>query len=133
MTQDTLSNLYGIRRQCIGSIQQAEARGEWAEAKGYRDELGKLNSLIEGMGVNRDSWVAADREEAQVKLSARNQIPGTVIEVHVGAVNATIKADIGGGNIVTSSITNEAVEELALAVGDQVTIVIKATDVIMGK
>ena len=92
MTQDTLSNLYGIRRQCIGSIQQAEARGEWAEAKGYRDELGKLNSLIEGMGVNRDSWVAADREEAQVKLSARNQIPGTVIEVHVGAVNATIKA-----------------------------------------
>ena len=68
-----------------------------------------------------------------MKLSARNQIPGTVIEVHVGAVNATIKADIGGGNIVTSSITNEAVEELALAVGDQVTIVIKATDVIICK
>lgn len=68
-----------------------------------------------------------------MKLSARNQIPGTVVEVHVGAVNATVKVDIGNSNIVTSSITNEAVEELSLAVGDQVSAVIKSTDVMIGK
>ena len=68
-----------------------------------------------------------------MKLSARNQIPGTVVEVHVGAVNATVKVDIGNSNIVTSSITNEAVEELSLAVGAQVSAVIKSTDVMIGK
>jgi molybdopterin-binding protein len=133
MTKETLSNLYGIRRHCINSIQEAEARGRRTQTHKYRDQLGKINSLIEGLGVSKDSWLAADPEEARVKLSARNQIPGTVVEVHVGAVNATIKLDIGNGNVVTSSITNEAVEELSLAVGDQVSAVIKATDVIIGK
>ena len=68
-----------------------------------------------------------------MKLSARNQLPGTVVEVHPGAVNATVKVDIGNGQIVTSSITNEAVQELGLANGDRVTVVIKASDVMIGK
>ncbi len=47
-----------------------------------------------------------------MKISARNQIKGTIVTVVPGAVNATVKVDIGGGNIVTSSITNDAVQDL---------------------
>lgn len=68
-----------------------------------------------------------------MKISARNQIPGTILAVTPGAVNATVKVDIGGGNIVTSSITNEAVADLALAQGDAVTVLIKSSDVLIGK
>jgi molybdopterin-binding protein len=68
-----------------------------------------------------------------MKISARNQIVGTVTEVHPGAVNGTVRVDIGGGNIVTSSITNDAIADLALAVGDTVTVIVKASDVMIGK
>jgi molybdopterin-binding protein len=68
-----------------------------------------------------------------MKLSARNQIPGTIVAITPGAVNGSIKVDIGGGTIVTSSITHEAIDDLALAVGDQVTVVIKSSDVLIGK
>ncbi len=68
-----------------------------------------------------------------MKLSARNQIPGKIVEVRRGATTAHIRIDTGHGVVVTSSITNEACDELALAVGDQVTAVIKASDVMVGK
>ena len=68
-----------------------------------------------------------------MKISARNQIAGTVIAVHPGAVNATVKVDIGGGAVVTASITNEALEDLALAPGDAVVAIVKSTDVMIGK
>jgi molybdopterin-binding protein len=68
-----------------------------------------------------------------MKISARNQIAGTVTAVTDGAVNGSIKIDIGGGNIITSSITEEAIGELGLTVGDKVTVFIKASDVIIGK
>jgi molybdopterin-binding protein len=68
-----------------------------------------------------------------VKLSARNQLKGTVVEVRKGQTTAHVRIDIGGGVIVTSSITNEAVDDLALKVGDAAVAVIKASDVIVGK
>lgn len=68
-----------------------------------------------------------------MRISARNQIAGRVTEVHPGAVNATVKIDIGGGTVVTASITNEAVADLGLAVGDAVTAIVKASDVLIGK
>lgn len=68
-----------------------------------------------------------------MKLSARNQIPGTVVGIMPGAVNGTIKVDIGNGIVVTSSITEEAIADLALAEGDRVTVVVKASDVLIGK
>lgn len=68
-----------------------------------------------------------------MRLSARNQFAGTIAAVQPGAVNATVKVDIGGGHIVTSSITNEAVADLALAPGDRVTVLIKSSDVLIGK
>jgi molybdopterin-binding protein len=68
-----------------------------------------------------------------VKLSARNQLQGRIVEVRKGATTAHVRLDIGDGVIVTSSITNEAVDELGLAVGDQAIAVIKASDVIVAK
>ena len=68
-----------------------------------------------------------------MKLSARNQIPGTIVACVKGQTTAHVRIDIGGGVIVTSSITNEAVEELGLAVGDKVFAVVKSSDVMVGK
>lgn len=67
-----------------------------------------------------------------MKLSARNQLSGKVIEITTGAVTSHVRLDIGG-TIITSAITNEAAEELALVVGDQAYAVIKASDVMIAK
>ncbi len=67
-----------------------------------------------------------------MKLSARNQIKGTIVEVTKGETTAHVRIDIGGGNIVTSSITNQAVDDLELKVGDAAIAVIKASDVMIG-
>ena len=65
-----------------------------------------------------------------MKLSARNQLAGTVKEVHKGAAIANVVVDVGGQRIV-SSITVEAAGQLGLAEGSQVTVVVKASDVIL--
>ncbi|MBV9199431.1 MAG: molybdopterin-binding protein [Alphaproteobacteria bacterium] len=68
-----------------------------------------------------------------MKLSARNQIKGKVVEVRKGATTAHVRIDIGNGVVVTSSITNEAVDELGLNPGDDAIAVIKASDVMVAK
>jgi molybdopterin-binding protein len=68
-----------------------------------------------------------------VKLSARNQIKGKVVEVRKGATTSHVRIDIGNGVVITSSITNEAVDDLAIRVGDEATAVIKASDVMVAK
>jgi molybdopterin-binding protein len=68
-----------------------------------------------------------------MKLSARNQIKGKVVEVHKGHTTAHVRIDVGHGVVITSSITNEAIDELGLKVGDDVVAVIKASDVMVGK
>lgn len=67
-----------------------------------------------------------------MKLSARNQIRGTITAITKGAVSAHVTLDVGGSSI-TASITNAAVEDLALAVGDTAYAVIKSSDVMVGK
>ena len=68
-----------------------------------------------------------------MKLSARNQVPGKVVAVQKGQTTAHVRIDIGNGIVITSSITNEAVDDLGLAVGDDAIAVIKASDVIVAK
>ena len=68
-----------------------------------------------------------------MKLSARNQLRGTVKEVHKGQTTAHVRIDVGHGILITASITNEAVDELSLKAGDAATAIIKASDVIVGK
>jgi len=67
-----------------------------------------------------------------MKLSARNKLPGTVVGIEKGAVNATVQIDLGGAVIVTSMITNAAVEELGLEVGKTAYAIVKASDVMVG-
>ena len=68
-----------------------------------------------------------------MKISARNVIKGRIVEVTKGATTAHVKIDAGGGTVITSSITNEAVDELRLQVGDAAYAVIKASDVMVSK
>lgn len=68
-----------------------------------------------------------------MKLSARNQIKGRVVEVRKGATTAHVRIDIGNGVVMTSSITNEAVDDLGLAAGDEAIAVIKASDVMVAR
>jgi molybdopterin-binding protein len=66
-----------------------------------------------------------------MKISARNRLKGTITEITKGATTAHVRIDIGSGTIVTASITNEAVDELALKVGGSAYAVVKASDVMV--
>ena len=66
-----------------------------------------------------------------MKLSARNQLSGTVRRVELGAVMAEVTVDVGGQQIV-SAITRASAERLGLAEGQPVTVFIKATEVLLG-
>jgi molybdopterin-binding protein len=68
-----------------------------------------------------------------MKISARNVLPGKVVAVTKGATTAHVKVELAPGLMVFSSITNEAVDELALKVGDSVSAVIKSSDVMIAK
>lgn len=67
-----------------------------------------------------------------MKISARNQLSGTITDVVKGATTAHVKIDIGGGTILTASITNESVDELGLKKGVKATAIIKSSDVMVG-
>jgi len=68
-----------------------------------------------------------------MKLSARNVLAGRVTEVKRGQTTSNVKIDIGHGIVITASITNEAVDDLALKIGDAASAIIKASEVIVGK
>lgn len=68
-----------------------------------------------------------------MRLSARNQIKGKVVGVQKGQTTGHVRIDIGNGVIITSSITNEAIDDLALKVGEDAIAVIKASDVMVAK
>ena len=68
-----------------------------------------------------------------MKLSTRNQIKGKVTQVVKGTVAAKVKIDVGGGNVITSTITVDAVNDLKLKKGDAVIALIKASSVMIGK
>jgi len=68
-----------------------------------------------------------------VRLSARNVLKGRIVEVKKGATTAHVRIELPGGAVITSSITNEAVEDLPLTRGDEAYAVIKASDVMIGR
>ena len=65
-------------------------------------------------------------------LSARNQFPGKVVSVDKGAVNSIVKLEVLGGNLMSATISNNAVAELGLKEGDDALAVVKATSVMVG-
>jgi molybdopterin-binding protein len=66
-----------------------------------------------------------------MKLSARNQLAGKVVEIKEGAVNATVKIEIAKDTVISATISMDAVKELGLTVGSEATAVIKATSVMV--
>jgi molybdopterin-binding protein len=67
-----------------------------------------------------------------MKISARNKIQGTITDITKGATTSHVRLDVGGGTIITASITNESVDEMKLEKGQKAVAVIKATDVMIG-
>jgi molybdopterin-binding protein len=66
-----------------------------------------------------------------MRISARNQIKGKILELKKGATTAYVRLEIGPGQVITSSITNEAVDDLGLKVGATAIAIIKASDVMI--
>jgi molybdate transport system regulatory protein len=67
-----------------------------------------------------------------MRLTARNQLPGTITAIEIGTVMAMVTLELPGGQQVTAAVTRAAVEELGLTVGAPATAVIKSTEVIIG-
>lgn len=67
-----------------------------------------------------------------MRMSTRNQLPGTVAAVEHGGVMSTVRVTLSGGDAITAAITREAAEELGLAPGSAVTVLVKATEVMLG-
>jgi len=68
-----------------------------------------------------------------VKLSARNNLKGKVVSVEKGVITAKVKVEITAPAMITSVITKEAVEDLNIKVGDEVAVIVKSTEVMIGK
>jgi molybdopterin-binding protein len=67
-----------------------------------------------------------------MKLSARNVLSGKVVEIERGSVNAVVKVDIGGGKVISSMITLDALKDLGVSEGSDVFAIIKSSNVIIG-
>ena len=93
-------------------------------------ELG-LEPGVEAVAVIKATEVMIGKGE--LKLSARNQFPGKVVSVEPGAVNGIVKMEVLGGNILSSTISLNAIEELGLEPGAEAVAVIKATSVMIGR
>ena len=93
-------------------------------------ELG-LEPGVEAVAVIKATEVMIGKGE--LKLSARNQFPGKVLAVEPGAVNGIMKMEVLGGNVLTSTISLNAIEELGLEPGVEAVAVIKATSVMIGR
>ncbi|CAD5371967.1 Molybdenum transport protein ModE [Rubrivivax sp. A210] len=85
----------------------------------------------EAIALVKASAVVLVADFAGYKLSARNQLAGTVSRIEKGAVSSLVALTLPGGAVVTASVTNDAVSALALAVGQPATAVFKAYSVML--
>jgi molybdopterin-binding protein len=94
-----------------------------------------LGGRVDSVRIRRDDKAPPgefDKERKTMEISARNQLKGTVKAVVRGAVLGEVVVDIGGQEVV-SSITLSSIDRLRLKVGDPVFVIVKATDVMIGK
>jgi len=68
-----------------------------------------------------------------LKLSARNQLKGKVVAVEKGIITGKVKVEVKMPITVTAVITKEAIEELDIKVGDEVTAIVKSTEILIAK
>lgn len=86
----------------------------------------------EAVALVKASWVVLMAGAPEYRFTARNQLSGKVAKVSRGAVNSQVEVELSGGTALHAVVTNEAVGELALAVGTPVTALIKASHVLLG-
>ncbi|HUI01482.1 MAG TPA: TOBE domain-containing protein [Nitrososphaerales archaeon] len=91
-------------------------------------EFRKTRKLLFDVLEDEEAW-----EDVGFKLSARNRLRATVVEVKRGAVTSQVKMRLSSPSTMTSVITNDAVEDLSLAEGDEVEAIVKSTDVLVAK
>ncbi len=91
-------------------------------------EFRKTRKLLFNVLDDKEAW-----EDVGYKLSARNRLRAKVVEVKAGAVTSQVKMRLVSTSMLTSVITNEAVEDLALKEGDEVEAIVKSTDVLVAK
>jgi molybdate transport system regulatory protein len=96
--------------------------------KGLLDEYARLEGCL-------GEFLACTNnvEVRRMKLSARNQLKGKIVSVEKGVITAKVKVELKVPATITSVITKEAVEDLGLKVGDEVEVVVKSTEVMIGK
>lgn len=87
---------------------------------------------LRGVQYLRHLYVLLSERHDFMKLSARNQFEGKVLEVVEGATNGIVKIEIAPGVVISASITNESIEELGLKAGEKAYAVIKASNVMVG-
>ena len=92
-----------------------------------------LHDGMTAFAVIKASNVMFDAGSEPIKnLSARNQLPGTIVAVIKGAVTGHVSIELDDGNVIMGSITNEAIEELGLTEGGKAVAIVKSTDVMVG-
>lgn len=87
---------------------------------------------VEAFALIKASWIVLVTDASGVRLSARNQLSGTVEKVTPGAVNAEVILKLADGHEVAAIVTSESVTNLALAAGQKVSAIFKASSVIVG-
>ncbi|MGI2323481.1 MULTISPECIES: TOBE domain-containing protein [Methylococcus] len=99
-----------------------------------KESVEKLGVKVGGDAVAlvKAPQVIVVTDDAGYRLSARNQLSGTVSRIHKGAVNSDVIIDLGGGETVAATITNDSLEALGLAEGQTAMAVFKAGSVILG-
>lgn len=117
---DEVEITFGANTKIVAVVtrQSAESMGLRVGSQAFA--LIKASSII----------IACDLDGA--RLSARNQLAGTVVSVTPGAVNAEVVMDIGGGGTIVAIVTNPSVQSLGLAAGQRAIAIFKASSVILG-
>ncbi len=114
----------GEREQLLDALAHAAALAAAASTMRADGHAGLRADIVPGSGE-----IAGERRA--MRISARNQLPGRVTGITRGEAIANVEIDVGGQRLV-ASITVEAVEQLGIAEGSEVSAVIKATDVMLG-
>ena len=91
-----------------------------------------LRPGVEAIALVKSSSVILVTDDEDVRLSARNRLPGVVSRVQPGAVNTEVVLDLGGGGSVTAIVTNGSSEALGLKPGAPAAAIFKASSVILG-
>ena len=95
------------------------------------EELGLQNG-VEAFALIKASSIILMAEDSKARLSARNQLTGSISRIQPGAVNTEVVLELPGGAVLAAIITNESTASMGLAVGDKVTGLFKASSVILG-